>query len=414
MESTIHEVLDFIEENDVKFIRLAFCDLLGNQKNISIMPTQIERVFKEGISFDASAIRGFQDVDTSDLFLFPDASTLDILPWRPSVGRVIRFFCEIRYPDGRLYERDCRAMLKEKLRDVSEQGYRIMSGLECEFYVFHQDIDEKGEWEPLDRGGYLDVFPKDRGEDIRRDICLTLEEMGIYPESSHHEQGPGQNEIDFHFDDALVSCDHFMTFRWVVDSIADAHDVVASFLPKPLQDESGSGLHINLSLDSHKAESFDTSLMLQQFVAGILAHICDITLFLNPTLNSYERLGEFEAPLYVSWGRMNRSALIRIPAASKDHVRIEVRSADPSCNPYLASYLLICAGMCGIQEHMALQEESRMDLNQGEHDLKRLPMSLREAIAVAEQSTFVKTHVKPQVLASYIEYAKEQLKEKGL
>ena len=401
MESTIQEVCSFIKENDVKFIRLAFCDLLGNQKNISVMPSQLERVFKHGISFDASAIPGFQNVDQSDLFLYPDVATLDILPWRPSQGRVIRFFCEIRYPDGRLYEKDTRSLLKQKCGEIQTMGWHVMSGLECEFYAM-ESIDQS--CQPIDHGSYLDIFPKDKGEDLRRDICLTLESMGITPESSHHEQGPGQNEIDFHFDDALLSCDHYMTFRWIVDSVAHTHGVIANFMPKPMKDASGNGLHINLSLSKNNLNAFslEDPTYIYPFLAGILAHIREITAFLNPCENSYERLGEFEAPKYVSWSHSNRSALVRIPSASNSYVRLEVRSADPTCNPYLASYLLICAGMDGIKHHRSLQKESKTDV-MFESNLEMLPHSLNEAKEIARNSEFVKQILHPAIRSFYLD-----------
>lgn len=416
MDSTTREVISFIEENDVKFIRLAFCDVLGKQKNISVMPSQITRVFEEGISFDASAIAGFKGSENSDLFLFPDASTLDILPWRPSVGRVIRFFCEIRNPDGTLYEGDTRMMLKKKLSEVRERGYHVMSGLECEFYVFEKDEQGHAVMVPQDQGSYFDVFPKDLGEDIRRDICLTLEEMGITPESSHHEQGPGQNEIDFHYDDALTSCDHMITFQWVVETVAHSHGVWASFLPKPLKEESGSGLHINLSLanNNHNAFRMEKPEVLHHFMAGILAHIREITLFLNPLANSYERFGKCEAPMFISWSHANRSTLIRIPAASETHVRCEVRSPDPSCNPYLASTLLIAAGMEGIEKKLSLPPESHGNLNQLQPNLPTLPKSLQEAVACAANSAFVKQHVPQTIIDYYIQSRMQMIDEQGI
>ena len=402
MESTLREILNFIEENDVKFIRLAFCDSFGIAKNISVMPSQLERVIREGISIDGSAIAGFQDVAASDLFLYPDVSTLDILLWRPSNGRVIRFFCEIRYPDGTLYEKDCRSLLKQKLEEIRSRGWQLKSGLECEFYAFEKQ--DATVLQPIDSGGYLDIFPKDRGEDLRRDICLMLEEMGIIPESSHHEQGPGQNEIDFHFDDALVSCDQYMTFHWVVESVAQAHDINACFLPKPLKNQSGNGLHIHLSLH-HQGKNLFTSEkpeIFQHFTAGILTHIKEMTLFFNPIANSYERLGEFEAPSTISWSHYNRSALIRIPAVHGEGLRLELRSPDPSCNAYLASYLLICAGLEGIDEQLPLQSESIGNLNHHHESLDSLPQSLLEAVECAKESPFLKKVLPASLLNYYL------------
>ena len=410
MDSTTQEVITFIEENDVKFIRLAFCDVLGRQKNISVMPSQITRVFEDGISFDAAAVLGFKGIAESDLFLFPDATTLDILPWRPQVGRVIRFFCDIRYGDGTPFENDTRSLLKNKLYVIKEKGMRVMTGMECEFYLF--SLDEKGQptLRPMDQGAYLDIAPKDKGEDIRREICLTLEEMGIMPESSHHEQGPGQNEIDFHFDDALISCDHYMTFKWAVETIADSNDLYASFMPKPLKDKSGSGLHINLSLAKNNRNIFakEQPELFHQFIAGILAHIREITLFLNPDRNSYERLGEYEAPMYISWSHRNRSALIRIPDASPAYMRCEVRSPDNLCNPYLAVYLLLCAGMEGIEKQLVLQEESHGDLNAKGSEFPTIPLSLEEALDCAKESSFLKKHLPESLLEFYLTYMKKE------
>lgn len=406
MDHTTKEVIAFIEENDVKFIRLTFCDIFGNQKNISVMPSQITRVFEDGISFDAGAILGFKGIEESDLFLFPDASTLEILPWRPQTGRVIRFLCDIRYGDGRPFERDLRALLKNKLNEIKEMGFKVMAGMECEFYLFKLDDVHQPTLEPMDQGTYLDIAPKDKGENIRREICLTLEEMGIIPESSHHEQGPGQNEIDFHFDEALISCDNYMTFKWAVETIADSNHLSASFLPKPLKEKSGSGLHINLSLvkKNHNAFREDEPALLHYFIAGILHYIKEITLFLNTQRNSYERLGEYEAPMYVSWSHRNRSALIRIPDASAPYMRCEVRSPDNTCNPYLAVYLLISAGMEGIQKKMILQDETTVNLNEIGSDLSTIPLSLEEAIDCASNSAFLKKQLPEQVLEYYIDY----------
>lgn len=402
MESTLGEVLNFIEENDVKFIRLAFCDYFGMMKNISVMPGQLERVFHEGISIDGSAIAGFQDVSASDLFLYPDVSTLDILPWRPSNGRVIRFFCEIRYPDGRPYEKDCRSLLKQKLEAIRSCGWQLKSGLECEFYAF--DKQQTQTLQPIDTGGYLDIFPKDRGEDLRRDICLMLEEMGIIPESSHHEQGPGQNEIDFHFDDALISCDQYMTFQWIVENVTQAHGVNACFLPKPLKDQSGNGLHFHLSLHHHGKNVYtsEQSATFRHFTAGILAHMQEMTLFLNPVANSYERLGKCEAPSTISWSHNNRSALIRIPAIHGEGRRLELRSPDPCCNVYLASYLLLCAGWEGIDKQLPLPLESRGNLNQPDESLTLLPQSLAQAVEYASKSSFLKAVLPSSLRNDYL------------
>ena len=233
MAYSIKEVLEFVEENDVKFIRLAFCDLFGTQKNISIMPDELERAFNEGISFDASAIKGFADVSKSDLLLFPDPSTLNVLPWRPQQGRVVRFFCDIKTPEKKNVEYDSRNILKNTIKKCISKGYTPYIGTECEFYLFKTDENGDPTTVPHDNGGYLDIAPIDKGENIRREICLCLEEMGIKPESSHHEQGPGQNEIDFKYSDSLTAADNFLTFKSVVMAISARNGLFASFIPKP-------------------------------------------------------------------------------------------------------------------------------------------------------------------------------------
>ena len=234
MTYAVREVLQFIKENDVKFIRLAFCDLFGTQKNISIMPNELERAFKEGVSFDASVIKGFADVSKSDLLLFPDPTTLSVLPWRPQQGRVVRFFCDIRTPEKEKFIYDSRDILRNTIKKCIAKGYTPYIGTECEFYLFKTDEEGEPTMVTHDKGGYFDIAPIDKGENIRREICLCLEEMGISPESSHHEQGPGQNEIDFKYSDSLTAADNFITFKSVVKAIAARNGLFASFMPKPI------------------------------------------------------------------------------------------------------------------------------------------------------------------------------------
>ncbi len=402
MNHTYKEIVTFIEENDVKFIRLSFCDIWGIQKNISVMPSQIIRIFEEGMMFDGSSIPGFTSIENSDLLLFPDPQTFDILPWRPQSGSVIRFFCEVRNIDGTPYEKDARFLLKHRVEEIKKQGYLAMSGMECEFYLFQLDELGKNTWVPQDQATYFDIAPLDKGENIRRDICLTLEEMGIEPESSHHETGPGQNEIDFQYRDALTSCDQLITFKWAVQSIADLHDLHASFLPKPLQDESGSGLHINLSLIKQDKNIFDLNnkQTLEHFIAGILLRIKEITLFLNPSENSYTRFGSHEAPKHICYSHKNRYSLIRVPEVSESLVRCEVRSADPLCNPYLATSLLLAAGMEGIKKQLLLDEEVTYNPFVVSNTLDILPESLEEAIQLAKRSEFIKQYI-PQSIIEY-------------
>lgn len=386
---TAREVYDFVRQEDVKFIRLAFCDVNGKQKNISIMPDELPRAFSDGISFDASAIKGFGDEVGSDLLLFPVPSTLNILPWRSSHGNVIRMFCSMKYPDGTQFEKDSRMILQRAVDAAAAKGVSVQFGAEFEFYLFNTDEKGMPTDEPFDRAGYMDVAPEDRGENARREICLTLLEMGIKPESSHHEEGPGQNEIDFRYSDAMTAADNAMNFMTVVKAAAQRNGIYADFSPKPLPGESGNGLHINMSVKTADGEDHTNA-----FMAGILAHIKEMTAFLNPTEDSYKRLGEKKAPKYITWSPENRSQLIRIPAAKGEYRRIELRSPDPTANPYIAYALLIMAGLDGIERELTDPEPVNVNLYKADSSvtepLDRLPASLDEAIAVAEGSDFVR------------------------
>ena len=412
MNHTVSEVLSFVEESDIKFVRLGFCDLFGFQKNISIMAEELPSAFENGISFDAHAIQGFRDSVRSDLLLKPDAVTLSILPWRPGPGRVAHFYCDIQNPDGTAFEHSGRHILKQVVKRTEEMGYVCKIGAECEFYLFRTTEDGEPTEQTFDRGGYLDISPLDKGEDIRREICLTLEEMGIKPETSHHERGPGQNEIDFKFNDALACADNLLTLKTAVKTIAARNGLFASFLPKPIADAAGSGLHVNLSLSQNgfnifkNASGGEHSKVAESFIAGVLARTAEITLFLNPTTNSYERFGSHEAPQYVSWSHQNRSQLIRIPAASGERVRMELRSPDPSINPYLAFALILAAGLEGIENGLALPPAVDVDLFSVGEDvtegLSCLPKDLHEAIASAWESALAKSVLGEALLAKYI------------
>ncbi len=376
------DVLEYVKEEDVKFVRLAFFDLNGVQKNISILASQIESAFRDGVSFDASAIYGFETPEKSDLFLHPDPTTLSVLPWRPNTGKVVRMFCNIRYPDGRPYEKDCRTLLQSAVSAAKAKGLEFMFGTEIEFYLFK--LDEKGEPTsiPFDRAGYMDIAPEDKGENIRREICFTLEQMGMQPEASHHEEGPGQNEIDFHYSDAVTAADNAATFKWVVRTRAASNGLYADFSPKPIADKAGSGFHINISCsDPSKNENA---------MAGILKHAEEITYYLNPTENSYDRLGEHKAPRYIAWGQENRSTFIRVPA-TKGSGRIEIRSADCECNAYLAFTLLIHAALDGIENNLEPPAAITKNLFiENDNSLSKLPDTLDSAKKIAENSEFVK------------------------
>lgn len=385
---TENEVLEFVKEEDVKFVRLAFFDVKGKQKNISIMADQLHRAFELGISFDASAIDGFESPDKSDLFLHPDPTTLSVLPWRPNTGKVCRMFCNIKYPDGTPYEKDCRTLLKNAIKYAKEKYNLSLSfGPEVEFYLFK--LNEAGESTkiPFDNAGYMDIAPEDKGENIRRDICFTLESMGIIPEASHHEEGPGQNEIDFKYSDALTAADNTATFKWIVRTRAASNGLYADFSPKPLEGQAGSGFHINVSLS-------DESKM-PNAIAGILKHAEELTYFLNTTEESYNRLGECKAPKYICWGNQNRSTMIRVPATKKIK-RLEIRSADPECNPYIAFALIIYAALDGIENNLIppAPVEENLFANASKNDIKVLPDTLDLAKKIADESEFVKKVLK--------------------
>ncbi len=385
---TKKDVFDFVREEGVKFIRLAFCDLNGNQKNISIMPDELERAFADGISFDASAVHGFGDEVGSDLFLSPVPSTLNILPWRPSQGKVVKMFCFVKTPDGNNFPKDPRYVLSKAVDRANGMGINVKIGSEYEFYLFKTDENGCPTKIPFDNAGYMDVAPDDKGENIRREICLSLVDMGIYPESSHHEEGPGQNEIDFRYNDPMAAADDAMNFLSVVKTAAQRNGLYADFSPKPLEDKSGNGLHINMSV-----ESDDKSDLSGFFMAGILSHICEITAFLNRTEESYKRLGKMKAPGYVTWSAETRSQLIRIPAAKGTARRIELRSPDPSANVYLAYALLIYAGIDGIEKRLDPPDPVNVNLYSADRSLtdtlESVPHSLDEAKQIALNSRWL-------------------------
>ena len=400
MNYTADEIIQYAKEEDVKFIRLAFCDAFGAQKNISIMPSELKRAFEQGIAFDASAVKGFGNETRSDLLLFPDPDTLSVLPWRPEHGRVVRMYCSVKKPNGEDFECDARSLLKKAIEDAKAEGIEFSFGTELEFYLFK--LDEYGEPThiPYDKAGYMDIAPDDKGENVRRQICLTLEQMGITPESSHHEEGPGQNEIDFHYSDALSAADNAMSFTTVVKTVAGAAGLYADFSPKPLADKAGNGCHINFSVKCDK-----NHVILPSVIAGILKHIKAMTVFLDPTEESYKRLGCFKAPKYISWSSENRSQLVRIPAASGEYRRAELRSPDPTANPYLAFALLIYAGLDGYKSGLYLPpvSEDNMTADSKELSMKyeRLPATLTEARQAARESEFIKAHLPKRLIDIY-------------
>ena len=401
MNYSHEEVIQYVKEENVKFVRLAFTDVYGTQKNITVMPNELARAFKYGIAFDASAIKGFGDEAHSDLFLHPDPSTLMLLPWRPEHGKVVRMFCSVKYPDGSPYPADTRSILLKAVEDARAKGLTFNFGPEYEFYLFRLDESGAATSVPYDNAGYMDVAPVDKCENVRREICLALESMGILPESSHHEEGPGQNEIDFRYSDPLSAADNALTFRSVVETVAARNGLHADFSPKPIPSKPGNGLHVNFSVKCAEGD------VMPHVIAGILDKIKYITLFLNPDGESYDRLGHSKAPQYISWSTENRSQLIRIPAAGAEYRRAELRSPDPTLNPYIAFTLLIKAGIDGYKRKAELCPPSEINFFTADDKtlagFDKLPSSLAEARDLAAASEFVKSCLPEAVIRAYCE-----------
>lgn len=397
------EVMNFFEENDVKFIRLAFSDVFSVQKNISIMPSEMNRAMTTGIHIESISVEGSDSDRRCDLYLFPDLTTATLLPWRPSSGRVVRFFCDIKYADGTPYELDCRNMLRQTVRTLLKSGISCTVGAECEFYLFK--TDEKGEPTdtPFDNGTYLDAEPRDKGQNVRREICLTLENMGVSPESSHHEAGPGQNEIDFRYSDALTSADNVITLKSVVETIAAQNGLYATFQPKPLPKHEGNGFHMNFIPYKMNDTAKDIK---SSFIAGILHHCAEMTAFLNPSNESYTRLGEHNAPAYVSWSAENYGQLIRVPETTGGRLdTIELRSPDSCANPYIAYTLLLMAGLEGVERERQLPPPTNFNLFTADKkllaELKHLPRTFEEAMDNAKLSAFIKRVLPEKLIDIY-------------
>lgn len=389
---TIQDVLEFVQEEDVKFIRLAFFDCLGKQKNISIQPTMLSKAFHEGIELEPSLIAGYEEKQYEELFLKPDPNTMSILPWRSIDGAVIRLYCNVYTKDGLLFKNDPRNILKYANDLLIERKLFVQFKSEIEFYLFKEG---KYGLEPLDQAGYMDLAPEDQGENVRRDICLTLADMSMEPESSHHEQGPGQNEVDFHLQNPIVAADNAATLMWVVKAIADSNGLVADFSPKPIEDEAGNAFDISVCLYNVDA------CVVKQFVAGILAHIEEMALFFETSKKSYKRTQFCKAPEFISWSRQDRYQLILL-REYKDHSTIKVRLADPECNVHLVYSLLILAGLDGIDQQMKLSSCIDLDLYHETSECPKLPRSLKIASELTENSAFIKKYISQTVIDLYL------------
>ena len=403
MSESASYVISACRENDVKFIRLWFTDIVGALKSFAITVEELEKALEEGMGFDGSSIEGFARIDESDMIAKPDPTTFQLVPWRPKESGVARMFCDIYHPDGQPFEGDPRYVLRRQLKRAADLGYTFYVSPELEYFYFK---DAKGT-EPLDRGGYFDQIA-DAAHDLRRETVLTLEAMGIEVEYSHHEVAPSQHEIALRYTDALTMADSAMTYRLVVKEIAAANGVYATFMPKPVADQNGSGMHVHQSLFKGERNAFfdpedpyHLSAIARGYMAGLLHHSRAITLVTNQWVNSYKRLlPGFEAPVYLSWARRNRSDLIRIPEykpGMETHTRIEYRSPDSACNPYLAFAVMLAAGLDGIENEMQLPppvEENVFEMPTADRTargIETLPGSLIEAIEVAEKSDLLRT-----------------------
>lgn len=402
---TQEQILQIVEEQDVKFIRLQFTDVLGQLKNIAVTSSQLPKILKDGMMFDGSSIEGFARIEESDMYLKPDLDTFVIFPWRPQQGKVARFICDIYTPDNEPFVGDPRYILKKTMAEAKEMGYEFNVGNECEFFLFHTDENGVPTTITNDRAGYFDLAPVDNGENARRDICLTLEQMGYEIEASHHEVAEGQHEIDFKYDNALNTADNVMTFKLVVKTIAQKYGLHATFMPKPIYGINGSGMHTNMSLFkdgknvfADPSDSLGLSQTAYSYIAGVLEHVAGITAITNPLVNSYKRLVPgYEAPCYIAWSASNRSDIIRIPAARGAGTRVELRSPDPSTNPYLCLAVCLAAGMDGIKR--GLKAPDSVDVNmfamtQAEREkkgIKNLPANLRAALDTMEKDGIVKS-----------------------
>lgn len=396
-------VLQSARENDVKFIRLWFTDILGSLKSTAITVEELPEALEEGVGFDGSSIEGFARIDESDKVAMPDPTTFAILPWRPQENRVARVFCDVLTTDGSPFEGDPRYVLRRNLKRASDMGYTFYVGPELEFFYFASSESPS----VLDDGGYFDLTPLDAGTDLRRETVLTLEELGIAVETSHHEVAPSQHEIDLRYSDALTMADNTMTYRLTVKEIALKNGVYATFMPKPIGDQNGSGMHVHQSLFKGEQNAFfdekdpnHLSRVARGYIAGLLKHAPEITLVTNQWVNSYKRLVQgYEAPVYLSWARRNRSDLIRLPdykPGKEAGTRIEYRAPDPACNPYLAFACMLAAGLEGIEkgyeppEMVEANVFEMSDTDKRKIGIGRLPGTLGEAIEKAESSELLR------------------------
>jgi glutamine synthetase len=423
---TKKDIIRLVEEEDVEFIRLQFTDMFGTMKNVAITSNQLEKALENGCMFDGSSIEGFVRIEESDMYLYPDLDTFAIFPWRPQQGKVARIICDVYRPDGKPFAGDPRYVLRRVVEEAKEMGYTLNVGPECEFFLFHTDDDGQPTTISHEKAGYFDLGPIDLGENARRDMVLTLEDMGFEIEASHHEAAPAQHEIDFKYDEAIATADNIMTFKLAVKTIAKRHGLFASFMPKPKYGINGSGMHINMSLQKDGENIFQDasdpnglSKEAYYFIGGIMKHIKGMAAITNPLVNSYKRLVPgFEAPVYIAWSTTNRSPLIRIPAtADGEGTRIELRSPDSAANPYLTLAICLSAGLQGIREKIdppasinanifALTAKERKELH-----IDQLPGTLLEAVEELEKDTFIQDVLGEHIAGKYIDAKRKEWHE---
>jgi glutamine synthetase len=413
---TKEDIIRIVAEDDIKFVRMQFTDIFGQLKNVAITASQIEKAVNNQIMIDGSSIEGFVRINESDMYLRPDLDSFTILPWRPQHGKVARMICDVYNPDGTPFSGDPRNVLHRVLDKAAAMGYRFNVGPECEFFLFHTDEDGYPTTKTNDEAGYFDLGPLDHGEGTRREICLDLEEMGFEIEASHHEVAVGQHEIDFKYGEALTTADNIMTFKHAVKVIAQKNGLHATFIPKPIFGINGSGMHTNMSLFKDGKNVFydpdgerGLSKEAYGFIAGLLAHVKGMAAITNPLVNSYKRLVPgYEAPCYLAWSASNRSALIRIPASRGAGTRVELRSPDPTCNPYLSLAVCLAAGLDGIEKGMTPPPEITdnifaMDAATREaNGIDSLPGSLRDAINEMKKDELVKETLGEHVYRQYV------------
>ena len=415
---TKDDIFRMVEEEDVEFIRLQFTDIFGTLKNIAITSSQLEKALDNKCMFDGSSVEGFVRIEESDMYLYPDYDTFEIFPWRPQQGKVARLICDVYTPDGKPFEGDPRWILKKTIKEANEMGYRFDVGPECEFFLFHTDDNGLPTTLSHEKAGYFDLGPNDLGGNIRRDMVLTLEDMGFEIEASHHEVAPAQHEIDFKYDEALKTADNIQTFKMTVKTIAKRHGLYATFMPKPKFGISGSGMHINMSLATKEGKNIfadekgkiGLSDDAYHFIAGIMKHARGMSAITNPLVNSYKRLVPgYEAPVYIAWSAKNRSPLIRIPASRGNGTRVELRNPDPTANPYLVLALCLAAGLDGIKNKIEVPKSvdcNIYEMTPGERraaGIENMPADLKEAVDCLVADEFLCSVLGEHITTKYVE-----------